>query len=113
MISSSILGTMREMLTGSIEDSEEFDPQIIVHINMVLSVLTQLGVGPDEGFAVSSSTETWEDFIGSDLNKYNMVKTYMYLRIRLAFDPPQNSFIVKSFEDQCKELEWRLNVVHV
>lgn len=113
MISSSILGTMREMLTGSIEDSAEFDPQIILHINTVLSTLNQLGVGPDEGFVIESSDETWEDFIGEDLNKYNMVKTYMYLKVRLVFDPPQNSFIVKSFEDQCKELEWRLNVVHV
>lgn len=107
-MSGSILNTTKKIL-GLAEDYKVFDLDIIIHINSVLNVVTQLGIGPEDGFMIEDDTATWEDFLGSD-KRMNAVKTYVYLRVRLLFDPPTTSYLINAMESQCRELEWRLNV---
>lgn len=107
MTDSILDGTKKILGIDSAYDA--FDTDVIVHINSVFSTLTQLGIGPVEGFMIEDETSKWEEFIGID-NNLNAVKTYVYLRVRLLFDPPTNSFLVASLNEQVKELEWRLNV---
>lgn len=104
----SILTLVKKNL-GIEEDCEDFDDEIIMHINSVFMILSQLGVGPKEGFAIQDKTSTWSEYISKEQN-LNLVKSYMYLRVRIMFDPPQNSFTLTSMENQAKEYEWRLNV---
>lgn len=103
----SILTSIKKLL-GITEDYEAFDTDIIIHINSALMVLNQLGIG-EEGFTIDSSSETWDDFLGKSEN-VNAVKTLVYLRVRLAFDPPANSFVTSAIQEMIKEYEWRLNV---
>lgn len=88
---------------------EAFDPDIIMCINSALNVLTQLGVGPVEGFSISSKEDTWDGFIGEE-PRLNMVKTYIYLKTKMVFDPPTIGGLMTSYQEQIKELEWRINV---
>ena len=104
----SILNTIKKML-GIEVDYEAFDIDLIVNINMVFNILNQLGVGPAAGFTITSETETWNDYM-EDSPKLQMVKTYIYLKVKQVFDPNQNSGITQAFDAQIKELEWRLNV---
>ena len=105
----SILTSIKKLL-GIEESYTEFDVDIIMHINSVLAVLQQLGVGPIEGLMISDNTTTWNALL-SDSTRLNMVKSYMFLKVRVLFDPPATSFVLTSMEQQAKELEWRLNVV--
>ena len=104
----SILNSIKKMI-GIPEDYQHFDVDIIMHINSVLMILTQLGVGPDDGFVITGADEQWSDYI-TDSKKLEAVKSYIYLKVRLLFDPPTSSTIVDSFNRQINELEWRLNV---
>lgn len=104
----SILTSIKKLL-GITEDYEHFDRDIIIHINSVFSILTQIGVGSETGFFIIDKTATWSDFI-SDNAKIEMVKTYVYLKVKLLFDPPLNSSVTNSMEKTISELEWRLNV---
>lgn len=104
----SILITTKKAL-GISADYEAFDVDIIMYINSVFSTLNQLGVGPAESFAIDDDTSTWAEFIGSEKN-INSVKTYVYLRVRLLFDPPATSFAINAMEKQVEEFGWRLNV---
>lgn len=104
----SILITIKKML-GLDQDYDVFDEEIKVHINSVFMYLNQLGVGPDTPFSITGDTETWPQFTPSGDNA-NALKTYMYLRVKLIFDPPNTSFVLKAIQDQITELEWRLNV---
>ena len=104
----SILTSVKKQL-GIAEDYEHFDPDIIMHINSVFSILNQLGVGPPEGFSISDETSVWTDFIGDSL-KLELVKTYVYLKIRLIFDPPTSSAVMDAFKQNIAELEWRISV---
>ena len=106
-MSDSILEGTKKAL-GLEADYTPFDLDITMHINSVFLTLQQLGVGPTEGFSISGSEEKWEAFIGNNKN-LNAVKTYMYLRVRLLFDPPTTSFAIESMANQVKEMEWRLN----
>lgn len=108
-IQSSILYTIKKML-GLDPDYDAFDVDIVVLINSAFMTLSQLGVGPSSGYQINGSDETWSDFLGEDENKLSAVKSYIYLKTRLVFDPPGNSFVVSSIESHIKELEWRLNV---
>lgn len=105
----SILTSIKKLL-GIAEDYEHFDADIIMHINSVLMILTQLGVGPSEGFSIDDETATWEDFLKNDITKLSAVKTYVYMKVRLVFDPPTGSALLQSMNDSIKEYEWRLNV---
>lgn len=105
----SILTSIKKML-GIAKDYEHFDPDIIMHINSVFMTLTQLGVGPSEGFHIEDDEVNWTDFI-PDVNRLQAVKTYMYLKVRLLFDPSSlGSATLAAYERQIKEYEWRLNV---
>lgn len=103
----SILLTTKKAL-GLAEDYSAFDPDIIMHINSVFASLVTLGIGPEVGFAIEDETKTWNDFT-SDV-RLNSVKSYMYLKVRLMFDPPTTSFVLNALQEQLKELEWRMNV---
>lgn len=104
----SILTSIKKML-GITEEYTHFDEDIIMHINSVFTTLTQLGVGPSEGFYIEDKTTEWVDFI-SDRNKLQAVKTYIYLKVRLIFDPSSlGSATLAAYERQIQELEWRLN----
>jgi hypothetical protein len=105
----SILDSLKKPL-NIMQDDTSFDDDLILHINSYFSTLTQLGVGPSSGFMISDSTTTWDAYLDSDL-LLNSVKSYMYAKLRLIFDPPQNSFAVTSLEKIATEFEWRLNVV--
>jgi hypothetical protein len=104
----SILKSTKKIL-GVAEDYMVFDLDIITHINTAFSTLTQLGVGPREGFMIDDEDPVWSDFIGNDLH-YNSVKSYVFLRVRYLFDPPSTSYLITAMEKQIQELEWRLNV---
>ena len=104
----SILTSIKKLL-GITEEYEHFDADIVMHINSALMALTQLGVGPSEGFFIQDKTSTWADFI-ADPTKFEAVKTYVYLTVRLVFDPPTNSTVIAAYEKQRSEWEWRLNV---
>lgn len=103
----SILATIKKML-GLAEDYTVFDVDIISMINSAILVLNQIGIGAD-GFTVAGYEENWSDLIGSNLS-LTAVQQYIYMRVRLAFDPPANSFVVNSIEKQLDEMTWRLNV---
>ena len=105
----SILTSIKKLL-GLEESYEQFDVDIIMHINTVFMVLTQLGVGPSSGFSIKDKSSSWEDFLGSDSAKIASVKTYMALRVRLLFDPPTSSVVIEAIKETIKELEWRLTV---
>ena len=104
----SILISIKALL-GPDSDYDVFDQDIMVFINSALSTLNQLGVGPEDGFQITGTDETWSDFIGDDV-KLNMVKNYIFMKVKMAFDPPANSFVMSAYEKACEELEWRLNV---
>lgn len=104
----SILKTIKQML-GFEHDYHAFDQDIIININMVFNILNQLGVGPKGGFYITGDKETWNDYI-SDMNKLQMVKTYIYLKVKAIFDPGTSSALNNAIDNQIKELEWRLNV---
>jgi len=104
----SILDSIKKLL-GIEADDTSFDEELIIDINSVFMVLNQLNVGPPEGFSISDNTAEWSDFIG-ERGDIGLIKSYVYLKIKLMFDPPQNSFLVNSIDEQCKEFEWRINV---
>ena len=104
----SILTSIKKML-GITEEYTHFDQDIIIHINTVLMLLHQLGVGPEEGFSITDSYETWSDFLVDNKN-IEAVKTYIYLKVKLLFDPPLSSAVTESINKSINELEWRLNV---
>ena len=104
----SIFESIKSIL-GPDASYDVFDQDILIHINTAISVLTQLGVGPATGFMVTGPDETWQDFIGDD-KTLQMVKTYIYMKVKMAFDPPANSSVLNAYNEACKEYEWRLNV---
>lgn len=105
----SILLSVKALL-GPDADYDVFDQDIVIFINSAIATLTQLGIGSSEGFEITGEDETWEDFLGEDMRRINSVKTYIFMKVRLAFDPPASSYVLSAYEDSCKEFEWRLNV---
>lgn len=106
----SILTSIKKLL-GIAEDYTQFDTDIIIHINSVFTTLTQLGVGPSEGFYIEDKNDEWTDFI-EDLSKIQAIKTYVYLKVRLIFDSASlGSATLAAYERQIQELEWRLNTI--
>lgn len=107
-MSSSILTDIKKVL-GLVSDYTEFDLDVILHTNTAFAVLNGMGIGPDAGFMIEDNTATWDAFIGTDL-KLNPVKTYVYLSVKLLFDPPTSGFVIDAMNKQLEELAWRLNV---
>lgn len=103
-----ILTSIKKLL-GLTADDTSFDEDIKIHINSTLSVLTQLGIGPKEGYLIETGNETWGDYIDNEKDK-QMIVSYMYLKVRLLFDPPQSSVHVQAIKDQISEYEFRLSV---
>lgn len=104
----SILLTIKKLL-GLSDDYDAFDMDIMIHINMVFNILNQMGVGPKEGYMITSPSNTWDEYI-RDSRKLEMVKTYIYLKVRQIFDPGTSSALNNAIEAQISELEWRLHV---
>lgn len=104
----SILTSIKKLL-GIQEDYTHFDADLVITINSVLAILTQLGVGPEDGFSISDASATWVDFIG-DTTTLEMVKSFVHLRVRLLFDPPQNASLADAIDRMARELEWRIQV---
>jgi len=106
----SILNDIKKLL-GIDNTYTEFDTDIIIHINSVFMILNQLGVGPKSGYRITGSLNTWSEFTD---NEYEMesVKSYIYLKVRMMFDPPQSSALMQAMNEQIKEFEWRLNVAN-
>lgn len=105
----SILTSVKKLL-GPGADNNDFDMDIIIHINSAFAILTQLGVGPSEGFSIENEFPIWDDFISSEDKRFRMVKTYVYMKVKLVFDPPTNSSHLQALKDAVDEYEWRLNV---
>jgi hypothetical protein len=106
-VTDSILNTVKHTLNLLPED-HVFDQTVVLHINSTLSTLSQLGIGPSQGFRIDDEAANWVDFLSGD-NRLNNVKSYVYLQVRLLFDPPGNSFAVTAIQEQIKELQWRIN----
>ena len=104
----SILDSIKKLL-GIPSEVTEFDTDILIHINSVFSILTQLGVGPSSGFSIEDSSAEWSDFIGDDA-RLSDVKSFVYLKTRLLFDPPASSVAMDAMNRMASELEWRINV---
>ena len=108
----SILTSIKKML-GIAAEYTHFDPDIIMHINSVFMTLTQLGVGPSKGFYISDSLPIWTDFVDRDTLpdgiSYESVKSYMYMKVKLLFDPPASGTVTETYNRLINEFEWRLN----
>lgn len=109
MPTDSILNSVKEAL-GIVADDRSFDNDVIMHINSVFSTLTQLGVGPLEGYAIADAEDKWVDFLETKV-RLNAVKSYVVLQVRLWFDPPDNYFVVKSLEETLAKMDFRLNII--
>lgn len=105
----SILSSIKHLLGPGAED-KHFDPDLVMHINSVFSILTQLGVGPSSGFSITGDSEKWSAFIGKESEKFSLVKSYMHLKVKLLFDPPLGAASIESINRQISEFEWRLSV---
>lgn len=108
-ITESILTSIKKLL-GIDENYTHFDADIIMHINSVFSILTQIGVGPANGFSITGKDEVWTDFIADRQNEFSLVKTYVYKKVQLLFDPPLSSASIEAINRQISEFEWRLFV---
>lgn len=107
ILTQSILLSTKKML-GIPAEHTQFDPDIIMHINSVFDILNQLGVGPEEGFAIEDDTAVWTDYT-TDAG-LNQVRSYMFAKVRMIFDPPTSGIVMGSLEKVISEMEWRLNV---
>lgn len=105
----SILTSVKKLL-GIDESYEHFDADVIMHINSVLMILCQMGIGPAGGFVIADKSATWQDFLGSDSGNLESAKSYVYMKVRLMFDPPTSNAAVESINKMLSELEWRLYV---
>ena len=104
----SILTSIKKLL-GISAEYEHFDQDLVMHINSVFMTLTQLGVGPEEGFSISDEDAVWSDFL-KDRKLLEAVKSYMYLKVRLLFDPPASPTVMESMNRMANEFEWRLYI---
>ena len=102
----SILEDIKKML-GVDKLDDHFDTDIILHVNSVFSILTQMGIGPTSGFSITDERTTWNDFLGTDPG-LQMAKSYIYLKVKLLFDPPLSSSVIESMNRYITELEWRM-----
>jgi hypothetical protein len=107
-VNESILTSIKKLL-GIAEDYEHFDADLIIHINTFLTRLYQVGVGT-KNFAIYDKTATWADFLGEDEVKFQQAKSYVYIRTKLLFDPPQSGAANEAFKEAMRELEWLLFV---
>lgn len=108
--SESILNSVKKML-GIDSTINSFDVDIIININSAIGTLTQLGIGPKDGFFITDESQTYSDYLGDLENKYHQVKMYLYLKTRVGFDPPSSSYVLDSMNKQIAEFEWRMKTL--
>ena len=101
----SILLSIKKLL-GIMPNYTQFDDDIIIHINTAFATLNQLGVGPSEGFMIEDKFAEWQDYTTS--KNLTMIRTYIYLKVRLLFDPPTSTALIESINRTISELEWRI-----
>jgi len=102
----SILTSIKKLL-GIAEEFTQFDQDIIIHINAVFSILNQMGVGTEKAFFISDETSIWSDFL-DDREDLEMIKSYMYMKVRMMWDPPTSSTLAESMKNMISEYEWRM-----
>ena len=105
----SILTSIKKLL-GITAEYKQFDPDLIIHINSVFLILKQLGIGPEQGFSISGEYETWDQFLPEGSENFEAVKSYIYIKVKLLFDPPTSSAVMEAMNRIASEYEWRLNV---
>lgn len=105
----SILTSTKKVLNVP-EDYTVFDLDIITHINAAFSILNQLGIGPIEGFMIEDKGDAWDDFVAPTA-QLNLIKTYVFLKVRMLFDPPTTSYLLDAMKTQIEEYEWRLSTM--
>ena len=105
----SILTSIKKLL-GITAEYKQFDPDLIIHINSVFLILKQLGIGPEQGFSISGEYETWDQFLPEGSENFEAVKSYIYIKVKLLFDPPTSSAVMEAMNRMASEYEWRLNV---
>lgn len=104
----SILNSTKKVL-GLNSDDVSFDEDVIMFINSAFSIINELGVGPDDGYSITDETDDWDDLGIVSTPILNLIKTCIYLRVRVMFDPPISSYLQDAFAQQIQEHEWRLN----
>lgn len=104
----SILTSIKKLL-GIPEEYDQFNADLVMHINSVLFILNQMGV--TEQFSITGDVETWTDLLGDELHDYEAIKSYVHLKVKLLFDPPQSSAVAEAVKNMISELEYRLYVV--
>ncbi len=109
MDNDSILNSVK-LAIGYPPEQMAFDNIIIMHINSVFMILAQAGVGPKNGFRITDDSSEWTDFLSSDDENFESVKSYVCLKVRILFDPPSNATHMQSLKDMINEFEWRLNI---
>lgn len=105
----SILTSIKKLL-GITAEYKQFDPDLIIHINSVFLILKQLGIGPEQGFSISGEYENWNQFLPEGSTNFEAVKSYMYIKVKLLFDPPTSSAVMEAMNRIASEYEWRLDV---
>lgn len=103
----SILDSVKKMI--GVEGQDDFDTDLIFHINTVFMLLNQAGVGPASVYQITGSDETWSDF-ADNIDDIGMVKTYIFMKVRKIFDPPTSGTAMESLNELIKEFEFRLNI---
>lgn len=105
----SILNSIKKLL-GLDKTYEFFDEDVIMNINLVFSTLKQIGVKSEVPLSIMSMNEKWSNLFGDDDELINLIKMYTYMKVRVIFDPPSNSFVLTSLNEQIKEVEWRIHI---
>lgn len=109
----SILSTVKKLL-GVTDDYDYFDQDLLIHINSALMSLSQIGVCPSQDFYTLDKDTTWSEYLGYDYQEnidFGSIKSYIYLKVKLLFDPPQNSFTIEAINKMITEMEWRIYIV--
>lgn len=106
VMDSILLSTKKNI--GIVAEAKEFDADLIMAINSVLGILTQIGVG-DENYSITDENDLWSDYL-DDASDLEMIKTYIALKVGLLFDPPQSTALAEIKKQMVSELEWRINV---
>lgn len=104
----SILTSIKKLL-GIVESDTSFDSELIMLINSALMVIMQEWYGMDHAFRIEDKTATWDDILGEDVD-YEGIKQYIFLRVKLIFDPPNNSSVIEAMRKEMEDLEWRMYV---
>lgn len=108
-VSDSILNSVKKSL-GIEPDYTDFDPDILMHINAAIMTLRQIGIGPVNGYTVTSSEQTFDDYLGEGSTETSMVRAYLFYKTKLGFDPPASTAVMEAIKEMIRETEWRLNI---